>query len=102
MPDITIALTTLISVVSVSFAVFFGIKSKRRADDEEIVKRTENITKLGEKIDTLTLSFKEFADEIKREIRDMRKNYDEIKTEQIKQQSEIQHIIHRLDKIEGA
>ena len=101
MPDITIALTTLISVVSVSFAVFFGIKSKKRADDEEIIKRTENITKLGEKIDSLNLSFKEFADEIKREIRDMRKNYEDIKTEQIKQQTEIQHILKRLEKIEG-
>jgi uncharacterized protein YlxW (UPF0749 family) len=101
MPDITIALTTLISVVSVSFAVFFGVKSKKRADDDEIIKRTENITKLGEKIDSLNLSFKEFADEIKREIRDMRKNYEDIKTEQIKQQTEIQHILKRLEKIEG-
>ena len=100
--EITIALTTLISVLSVSFAIYFGIKSKKRADDSEIETRTEKLTRLEEKIDTLSLNFKEFADEIKREIRDMRKNYDEIRTEQIKQQSDIQHIIKRLDKLEGA
>lgn len=102
MPEITIALTTLISVVSVSFAVFFGIKSKKRADDEEIVKRTENLTKLGEKIDNLSDSFSKFCTDIKIEIRDMRNGFDEIRTKQIEQQSEIKHIISRLEKIEGA
>lgn len=100
MPDITIALTTLISVVSVSFAVFFGIKSKKRADDEEIVKRTENITKLGEKIDNLSDSFSKFCTDIKIEIRDMRNGFDEIKTKQIEQQTEIKHIIERLNKLD--
>lgn len=102
MPEITIALTTLISVVSVSFAVFFGIKSKKRADDEEIVKRTENITKLGEKIDNLSDSFSKFCTDIKIEIRDMRNGFDEIRKIQIEQQAEIKHIISRLEKIEGA
>ena len=102
MPEITIALTTLISVVSVSFAVLFSIKSKKRADDEEIVKRTENITKLGEKIDNLSDSFSKFCTDIKIEIRDMRNGFDEIRKIQIEQQAEIKHIISRLEKIEGA
>lgn len=102
MPDITITLATLISVVSVCTAVFFSIKSKKRADDKDVETRTEKLTRLEEKIDALSLNFKEFADEIKREIRDMRKNYEEIQKEQIRQQTEIQHIIQRLDKIEGA
>ena len=101
MPDITIALTTLVSVVSVSFAVFFGIKSKKRADDNEVENRTEKLTRLEEKIDALSNNFEKFAEEIKREIRDMRKNYDEIKTEQVKMQTEMKHIMTRLDKLEG-
>lgn len=100
MPDITIALTTLISVVSVSFAVFFGIKSKKRADDSEIEKRTENITRLGEKIDNLNKSFSDFTAEIKLEIRDMRDRFDEVKTKQIEQQTEIKNILQRLDKLD--
>ena len=102
MPDITITLATLISVVSVSFAVYFGIKSKKRADDSEVETRTEKLTRLEEKIDALSQNFEKFADEIKKEIRDMRKNYDEIKTEQVKLQTEMKHILQRLDKLEGA
>ena len=47
MPDITITLATLISVVSVSAAVFFGIKSKKRADDEDVTQ----ISDVQEKMD---------------------------------------------------
>ena len=50
MPDVTITLATLISVVSVSFAIFFGIKSKKRADDEDVTKRAETITRLSDKM----------------------------------------------------
>jgi len=102
MPDITITLTTIISIVSVSFAVFFGVKSKKRADDTDLEKRTENITRLEEKIDNLNKSFSDFAADIKLEIRDMRDRFDEVKTKQIEQQTEIKHIIQRLDKLEGA
>ena len=102
MPDITITLTTIISIVSVSFAVFFGVKNKKRADDTDLEKRTENITRLEEKIDNLNKSFSDFAADIKLEIRDMRDRFDEVKTKQIEQQTEIKHIIQRLDKLEGA
>lgn len=102
MPDITITLTTIISIVSVSFAVFFGVKTKKRADDTDLEKRTENITRLEEKIDNLNKSFSDFAADIKLEIRDMRDRFDEVKTKQIEQQTEIKHIIQRLDKLEGA
>ena len=98
MPDITIALTTLISVVSVSAAVFFGVKSKKRADDSEVEARTEKLTRLEEKIDALSNNFEKFAEEIKKEIRDMRKNYDDIKTEQVKLQTEMKHILQRLER----
>lgn len=102
MPDITITLTTIISIVSVSFAVFFGVKTKKRAEDTDLEKRTENITRLEEKIDNLNKSFSDFAADIKLEIRDMRDRFDEVKTKQIEQQTEIKHIIQRLDKLEGA
>lgn len=101
MPDVTITLATLISVVSVSFAVFFGIKSKKRADDEEVSKRTETITRLEVKMDSLTKSFGDFATEIKMEIQDMRKNFDEVKAKQIEQETTLKHLVQRIEKLEG-
>lgn len=102
MPDITITLATLISVVSVSAAVFFGIKSKKRADDEDTAKKAETITRLEDKMDSLTKSFSDFATEIKLEIRDMRKNFDEVKAKQIEQETVIKHLTQRIEKLEGA
>lgn len=101
MPDITITLTTLISIISVGCAVYFGVKSKKRADDEETVKKAGSVIRLEEKIDTLTKSFSDFATDIKLEIRDMRKNFDEVKTQQAKQEATIESILNRLDKLEG-
>ena len=101
MPDITITLATLISVVSVSFAVFFGIKSKKRAEDEDIAKKAETITRLESKMDSLTKDFSDFATDIKLEIRDMRKNFDEVKAKQIEQETTLKHLVQRIEKLEG-
>lgn len=101
MPDITITLATLISVVSVSFAVFFGVKSKKRADDEDVAKRAETITRVADNMSALTKSFDSFTTEIKLEIRDMRSNFDTVKTKQIEQEATIKHLVQRIEKLEG-
>lgn len=102
MPDITITLATLISVISVSFAVFFGVKSKKRADDEETAKKAETITRLADNMETLTKSFDSFTMEIKLEIRDMRNNFNEVNKKQIQQETTIKHLEQRIEKLEGA
>lgn len=101
MPDITITLATLISVVSVSAAVFFGLKTKKRADDADVTKRAETITRLTEKMDSLTKSFNDFATDIKIEIRDMRDQYSKVSNEQIKQATILEQLEHRIEKLEG-
>ena len=73
--------TYALAVISVSFAVFFGVKSKKRAYDADTAKKAETITRLEDKMDSLTKSLSDFANEIKLEIRDMRKNFDEVKAQ---------------------
>ena len=102
MPDITITLATLIAVISVSAAVFFGIKSKKRADDEDVAKKTETITRLESKMDSLTKNFTDFANDIKLEMRDMRKNFEEVQKKQIEQETTLKHLLDRIQKLEGA
>jgi len=101
MPDITITLTTLVSVISVSFAVFFGVKSKKRADDEDVAKKAEVIARLDVKMDSLSKNFADFANDIKLQMQDMRKNFDEVQKKQVEQETLIKHILSRLDKLEG-
>ena len=101
MPDITITLATLISVVSVSFAVFFGIKSKKRADDEDVAKKAEIIARLDVKMDSLSKNFADFANDIKLQMQDMRNNFQEVQKKQIEQETTLKHLLSRIEKLEG-
>ena len=101
MPDITITLATLISVVSVSFAVFFGVKSKKRADDEDVAKKAEIIARLDVKMDSLSKNFADFANDIKLQMQDMRNNFQEVQKKQIEQETTLKHLLARIEKLEG-
>ena len=60
----TIEITLLISAVSVAFAIFFGLKSNRRADEKEIVDKVERDTKINVKLDDIGSDVKEIRYDI--------------------------------------
>ena len=47
----TIEVALLVSVVSVSFAIFFGLKSNKRADIKDIEERVKENTRINMKLD---------------------------------------------------
>lgn len=49
----SIEITILISVVSVSSAVFFGLKNMKRADKDDISKQAERNAEINVKLDNL-------------------------------------------------
>lgn len=49
----TIEVTILISVISVSSAVFFGLRNMRRADKDDISKQAERNAEINVKLDNL-------------------------------------------------
>ena len=49
----TIEVTILISVISVSSAVFFGLKNMKRADKDDISKQAERNAEINVKLDNL-------------------------------------------------
>lgn len=49
----TIELTILISVISVSSAVFFGLKNMKRADEDDIKEKAERNAEINVKLDNL-------------------------------------------------
>lgn len=49
----TIEITILISIISVSAAVFFGLKSMKRADVNDIEERAKDNAKITVKLDNL-------------------------------------------------
>ncbi len=72
----TIEITLLISAVSVAFAIFFGLKSNRRADEKEITDKVERDTKINIKLDDIGSDVKEIRydiSETKKQVNEMDK-----------------------------
>lgn len=85
----TIEITILISVVSVSCAVFFGLKNYRRSQDNDVADRTREYTAISIKLDeTISLS-----KETKEELRQLRTDISE-------HNSRISKVEWRLDELE--
>ena len=92
----TIEITILISVLSVSAAIFFGIKSQKRADVSDIEERTRQNTEVKVKLDEALVLLKSMQDELKSLID--RVTADEKKTDMLA--VKIESIEKRLDKLE--
>ncbi len=61
----TIELTILISVISVSSAIFFGLKTQKRADVKEIEEHTRKTTEIDFKLGKLLEITSALQDEMK-------------------------------------
>jgi predicted nuclease with TOPRIM domain len=92
----TIEITILISVLSVSAAIFFGIKSQKRADVNDIEERTRQNTEVKVKLDEALVLLKSMQDELKSLID--RVTADEKKTDMLA--VKVDSIEKRLDKLE--
>ena len=61
----TVEVSILISFVSVAFAIFFGIKSYRRNDRNDIAERVARETKLDMKLDEIGNDVKEVKETVR-------------------------------------
>lgn len=61
----TIELALLISLVSVAFSVFFGLKNNRRTDEKDIADRIARDTRTDMKLDEISADVKEVKETVK-------------------------------------
>jgi predicted nuclease with TOPRIM domain len=92
----TIEITILISVISVSAAIFFGIKSQKRADTDEIEERTRQNTEIKVKLEEALSLLKSMQDELKSLVD--RITADEKKTDMLS--VKVDNLERRVDKLE--
>lgn len=92
----TIEIALIISIVSVCFSVFFGIKNSKRNDNKDVEQRVADSTRINVKLDTISTTTQEVRNEIST-MRDEMKSYNErlIKVEESTKQAH-----HRLDTID--
>ena len=61
----TIEIALLISIVSVAFSVFFGLKNNRRTDEKDIAERIARDTRTDMKLDEISKDVKEVKDTVR-------------------------------------
>lgn len=91
-----IEITILISVVSVSAALFFGIKSAKRADISDIEERTRQNTEIKVKLDESISLLKTMQDELKSIVDRLTTDEKKIETLSV----EFINLEKRVDKLE--
>ena len=61
----TIEVALIISIVSVSFSVFFGLKNNKRTDEKDIADRIARDTRTDMKLDEISADVKEVKETVK-------------------------------------
>jgi len=93
----TIEISVLVGIVSVAFAVYFGLKSNRRNDVKDIEEKAARDTKINIKLDDISSDVKD----IKQDLSTMSKRVDEIDKRVVIVEQSTKSAHKRLDGIVG-
>lgn len=92
----------IISIISVTFSIFFGIvslvlniKNDRRTDNSDIEDRVRENTRINMKLDTISNNTKEIKDEVV----EMRKELNSHDSRIIKVEESVKSLHHRVDEM---
>ena len=93
---IEISTAIIISVLSLGFSVFMGLKSNKRTDTKDIEERVKENTRINMKLDAISNN----TTEIKNEVSEMRKEINSHDSRIVKVEESVKSFHHRLDGIE--
>lgn len=97
MIDTTTLITITISIVSVSAAIYFGLKSSRRNDTKDIEARATNNAVINVKLDNIANT----VNDIKYDISALKKQVADIDKRLVMVEASAKSAHHRLDTMEG-
>lgn len=87
----------LISLVSVAFSVYFGLKNSKRSDEKEIEARVANDTRINVKLDDIGMNVKD----IKGDLVSVKKDIQSIDKRLIIVEQSTKSAHHRIDEMTG-
>ncbi len=93
---IEISTAIIISVLSLGFSVFMGLKNSKRTDTKDIEERVKENTRINMKLDGITSN----TAEIKAELSEMRKEINSHDSRIVKIEESVKSAHHRIDGIE--
>lgn len=93
---IEVSTAIIISVLSLGFSVFMGLKSNKRTDTKDIEDRVKENTRINMKLDAISNN----TTDIKNEVSEMRKEINSHDSRIVKVEESVKSFHHRLDGIE--
>ena len=90
-----IEITLLISIISVSFSVFFGLKNSRKTDEKDIAERIARDTRTDMKLDEISTNVREVKETVKNIQNDIKDHEGRI----VKLESSLKAEHKRLDEL---
>ena len=94
---IEVSTAIIISVVSVAFSIFFGLKNNKRSDTKDIEERVRQNTQINMKLDNIS----SLSEDIKNELSQMKDKIDSQNGRIIKLEDSVKSAHHRLDTLES-
>lgn len=91
----TIEVALLLSVISVSFSIFFGIKNSKKSDEKDIAERIARDTRTDMKLDEISKDVKE----VKETVRNIQNDVKDHEGRITKLEASLKAIHKRLDVI---
>lgn len=73
-----IEVAVVVSIVSLSFSIYMGLRGNRRTDTKDIEERTKERTELNVKLDFISKSTNDIKDQIASLVRDVQKHGDRL------------------------
>lgn len=95
--SIEISTAIIISVISLSFSVYMGLKGNKRTDTKDIEERTRERTELNVKLDFISKSTNEIKEEISSLVKEVQAHGDRL----IKVEESCKSAHHRLNTLEN-
>lgn len=96
-PETMDYIRTFVSIISVAFAVYMGLRGNRKADNEDREARIRSETRMDEKLNDVLAATKDTRDSVKEMQKDMKNQNDRL----IAAESSIESLNHRVDTIEN-
>jgi peptidoglycan hydrolase CwlO-like protein len=93
---IEVSTAIIISVLSLAFSVFMGLKSNKRTDTKDIEERVKENTRINMKLDAISSN----TTDIKNEVSEMRKEINSHDNRIVKVEESVKSAHHRIDGLE--
>lgn len=95
--ELSVVIPIIVSVVSVSFAIFFGVSNYRRTDTKDIEQRTVERTETNMKLDEISRN----VTDIKYDISATKKEVSALSERMASVEASTKQAHHRLDRMES-